>query len=444
MKQAVCLCGGGAKGAYECGVWDVLQSRNFSYQIVTGTSIGALNGAMMAMHAYEACSHLWDTITADQVTSTGFEFEARIDAILRQRSKLPAFFKSYINEKGADITPFKELMARTVDIRAFLDSPVEFGLVTVQFPSLRPVEMQKSEMDETHVLPYLLASASCFPAFPICKIDDKSYVDGCYFDNLPIPLAIKMGAEEILAVDLNPDEPTHPQYENKPFVTLIRPYWPLGPGLFFARETIDRNRALGRLDAQKTFGLARGFRYAFAPHISAQEQALAQQYLHLITQIEAQIPMLNSVLGHTIGREAGLTHHLLLYTRGRRMTYDDYYVRGAELCAEALGIDPAVRYDLPALVQQMQQRYTQLVPHALFSSGHMLSTVLHSHLDMLDSAHLIGAIWCELRSCEDLFAHIRTFAALSPQALAAALFLYVHPFQPPESLSDTAPTVALS
>ena len=85
-----------------------------------------------------------------------------------------------------------------------------------------------------------------------------------------------------------------------------------------------------------------------------------------------------------------------------------------------------------------------LVPHALFSSGHMLSTVLHSHLDMLDSAHLIGAIWCELRSCEDLFAHIRTFAALSPQALAAALFLYVHPWQPPESLCDTAPTVALS
>ena len=443
MKQAVCLCGGGAKGAYECGVWDVLQARNFPYQIVTGTSIGALNGAMMTMRAYDACSHLWDTITAEQVTSTGFAFETHIDAILRQRSKLPAFFKSYINEKGADITPFKLLMARTVDTRAFLDSPIAFGLVTVQFPSLKPVEIQKSEMDEAHVLPYLLASASCFPAFPICKIDDRSYVDGCYFDNLPIHLAVKMGAEEILAVDLNPDEPTHPQYANKPFVTLIRPYWPLGPGLSFSRETIDRNRSLGRLDAQKTFGLLRGFRYAFAAHISAQEQAFAQQYLHLVTQVEAQIPMLNSVWGRTLGREAGLTHHLLQYTRDKRMTYDDYYVRGAELCAEALDMDPAVCYELPMLVPQMQQRYTQLVPHAIFSSGHMLSTVLHSHLDLLDSAHLIGAIWCELRTCDDLFARIRTFAALSPQALAAALFLYVHPFEPPEALPQSTSFVAL-
>ena len=47
MKRAVVLSGGGSKGSYEIGVWKALRRLHIKYDIVTGTSIGALNGALM-------------------------------------------------------------------------------------------------------------------------------------------------------------------------------------------------------------------------------------------------------------------------------------------------------------------------------------------------------------------------------------------------------------
>ena len=77
---------------------------------------------------------------------------------------------------------------------------------------------------------YLLASSSLFPALQAHVIDGKSYVDGGYYDNVPINMALKRGANLVLAVDLDAvgfsKEPqTTPDQE----VRRIKPYWDLGP-----------------------------------------------------------------------------------------------------------------------------------------------------------------------------------------------------------------------
>lgn len=48
MKRAVVLAGGGSKGAYEAGFMKALSELGIDYQIVTGTSIGAMNGCLLA------------------------------------------------------------------------------------------------------------------------------------------------------------------------------------------------------------------------------------------------------------------------------------------------------------------------------------------------------------------------------------------------------------
>lgn len=48
--KAIVLSGGGAKGSYELGVWKALRRLRIKYDIVTGTSIGALNGLLMAQN----------------------------------------------------------------------------------------------------------------------------------------------------------------------------------------------------------------------------------------------------------------------------------------------------------------------------------------------------------------------------------------------------------
>ena len=50
--RAVVLSGGGGKGAYQIGVWKALRKLNYDYKIVTGTSIGAINGLMMAQKSF--------------------------------------------------------------------------------------------------------------------------------------------------------------------------------------------------------------------------------------------------------------------------------------------------------------------------------------------------------------------------------------------------------
>ena len=47
-----------------------------------------------------------------------------------------------------------------------------------------------------------MASASCFPKKKKKEINNQNYIDGGYYDNLPINLAIELGADEIIAVDL--------------------------------------------------------------------------------------------------------------------------------------------------------------------------------------------------------------------------------------------------
>jgi len=64
MKRGIALSGGGTKGSYELGVWKALNELGIDYQIVTGTSIGSINGALMATGDYDRAYELWSTITS--------------------------------------------------------------------------------------------------------------------------------------------------------------------------------------------------------------------------------------------------------------------------------------------------------------------------------------------------------------------------------------------
>ena len=46
--RALVLAGGGARGSYQVGVWRALTELGWRPQIITGTSVGSLNGAMFA------------------------------------------------------------------------------------------------------------------------------------------------------------------------------------------------------------------------------------------------------------------------------------------------------------------------------------------------------------------------------------------------------------
>ncbi len=264
MKRALVLAGGGSKGSYEAGFMKALKELGIDYQIVTGTSIGALNGCLLAQNDQDAMENLWQTLDISKVFAGGFspDFNFDLDTMLDQSNLVVSFFKKYLKEKGADITPLKNIIRGLLDEDKLLSSPIDFGLCTVHYPSLKPLLITKLEMEKEYIFDYLISSASCFPVFPIHSFKNESFIDGGYYDNVPIDLAFDMGADEVIVVDMH-EEVTHKHYLNRPHVTYTSPYLDLGGFMDFSRESLDRNIRIGYQTAMKNFGNLVGVQYTF-------------------------------------------------------------------------------------------------------------------------------------------------------------------------------------
>ena len=61
--------GGGTKGAYEVGVWKALKELNINITAIAGTSIGALNAALILQDDFEKMVDLYKTIEFDNIIS---------------------------------------------------------------------------------------------------------------------------------------------------------------------------------------------------------------------------------------------------------------------------------------------------------------------------------------------------------------------------------------
>ena len=104
---AIALEGGGAKGAYEVGVWRALDEADVRFDAVAGTSVGALNGAMMVMGELEQALRLWENIRFSQVFDADDEQLKKLYDHKLSEVDFRTLFKDAIeaiHEGGLDIT----------------------------------------------------------------------------------------------------------------------------------------------------------------------------------------------------------------------------------------------------------------------------------------------------------------------------------------------------
>lgn len=262
MKTAIVFGGGGSKGSYQLGVWRALREMNLEFDIATGTSIGSINACLYAMEAFDMCEKLWSSTTVDKVMKNGFNLNQGIDYYIENFDTLLPFIKNYIAYRGADISPFKERLREYCDERRFFNSHIDFALMATEFPTRAPVLKTKASIAPGTLGKWLLASASCFPAFPVCEIDGNRYIDGGYCDNLPIDAAFSLGAEEVVAIPLKPLEKI--RHSKNPLIKFIKPSRDLGSFLCFEPDVLSNNAKLGYLDAMKAYGKLFGRRFAFS------------------------------------------------------------------------------------------------------------------------------------------------------------------------------------
>ena len=352
MKTGIALAGGGSKGSYQTGVWKALRELGIDYDIVTGTSIGAINGALMVMGDYERAERLWSTITVEDIMANGVNLKHDIEYYFENRDQLLLFAKEFAASRGADIEPYKARVHQELGEEAFFSSPVDYACVTARFPSLQMVEARKADMTPGAVEPWLIASSSCFPVFPLCEIDGQNYIDGGYADNLPISTAFRLGAERVIAVALKPEafEKTYPRH---PLVKRIVPSRPLGPFLDFSRDVLERNLRLGYVDTMRAFGCYLGNQYSFEKSGEAVLLNAARKYLLWLLRLELTEPesgvqaMLERFSGNT-----KLNDTLFSHDRGDLLSAS---LTALEYIMSLLGYAHEDIYDLHVLLPALRQ-----------------------------------------------------------------------------------------
>lgn len=344
MKRGLVFCGGGAKGSYEAGVWKYLDERGEKFDIVTGTSIGCLNAAMYAQHDFERAMELWNRVTLDLIVEDGFNYDENVSikSTIKERDDLFKFLSSYLKNKGGNTAPLKKIIDDYAIPERIINSDVTFGIVCTQFPSFKGVEVNAKDLTPELLKKYMLASASAFPILQVCKINGNSYIDGGYYDNLPINFALDLGAEDVVAIDLNPNI-THKEFLNKPYIKYIHPSWPLGGFMKFENEIMMKNYNLGYTDAKKAYGEYLGFRYTF--NLINMEDIKPRKYVIELSRLIAYMKK-NKIKSNVKPEIEGDLFHILEKWTTKPLSDLDYYIRSIEVCLEFFSYDHYLIYDL--------------------------------------------------------------------------------------------------
>jgi NTE family protein len=259
QQYGLVLSGGGAKGAFEMGVWKALRECNYPLGAVIGTSVGALNAAMIAQNNYDVALEFWRNLTINQVldlnqkmTSTYVDFWSKESFEVFRNGFLNLLFSD-----GLDISPLRDNLSRLISEDALRNSPIRFGLVTVDISSLRPMQLMIEDIPKGQLIDYLLASAA-LPIFQKQEIDGKTYIDGGFFDNVPINFMLEQNFTRIISVEFPaPGIRQWVRDKNAEIITVNNSEF-LGGILNFDSKRIEQNIRLGYLDAMKVLGAFEG------------------------------------------------------------------------------------------------------------------------------------------------------------------------------------------
>ena len=259
-EYGLVLEGGGAKGAYQIGAWQALREEGVKIKGISGVSVGALNGALICMDDLDKAREIWENISYSQVMDVD---DAKMDSIVRGDLKninLNEVIQDglkLIRDKGMDVTPLKNLIARVCNEDVIRQSPIDLYIVTYSLSDRQLLDINVKDVPEGLIGDMLLASAY-LPAFKREPLHGKRYIDGGVQDRVPLDSLIKRGYHDIIVlriygfgVEKRIRIPEDVQ------VTDIAPRKNLGGVLEFDSARSRRNMKLGYYDAKRViYGLA--------------------------------------------------------------------------------------------------------------------------------------------------------------------------------------------
>ena len=253
--KALVLGGGGAKGSYEVGVFKALRKLHMKFDIVTGVSIGSINGAFYVANEYKKCLKMWQKITTSDV------FDVAIGSKM-SKEDIKLLVKQ-MSSGGISFSNAYNFLKKNINEEKVRKSKIDYGLVTVSLTNKKPRFLTKEQIPYGKLVDYICASSICYPFVQAQDINDESFIDGGFYDGIPINLAIDMGATEILAVDLSVLAINKKPKDKNIKVDVIKMKDKTPLTLTFTKEYANKNIKYGYNDTMKHFNKLDGKFYTF-------------------------------------------------------------------------------------------------------------------------------------------------------------------------------------
>lgn len=271
MKYGLTLEGGGARGAYHIGAVKALMENNYKFKAVVGTSIGAINAALITQGDIEMAYDMWHTMSFKDLFNVE---EDKIQNAMNINLDIPTIkylslkLKKVLKEKGIDTLKIRNILEDKIDEDKIRKSDIRFGLVTFCLSDRAGEELFIEDIKEGDLIDYLMASSN-LPVFQRVRLNDKNYMDGAVYDNCPVNLLESMGIKEAIVIRTYKRMRIRGYKDivkrGKVKMHMIQPVDELPSILNFDTNNLNYLLKLGYYDALKMIKSLDGIRYYIYP-----------------------------------------------------------------------------------------------------------------------------------------------------------------------------------
>ena len=191
-KTALVLSGGGARGAYEVGVVKALTRQGINFDLVIGTSIGAINAAFVAQGDMERWQNVWYRLRTSDIYH-GLSARRIVQLI---RGGCMGIL---------DATPLESVLRAELDLQIIKKGTTTAGWCITDLCSLETLLVTTDDLLCTEEFIDTLMATSAIPLFfPPRSFRGKGlFIDGGIVRNTPVKFALELGVEEVYTVLLN-------------------------------------------------------------------------------------------------------------------------------------------------------------------------------------------------------------------------------------------------
>lgn len=189
---ALCLGGGGGKGAYQLGVYRALAEYGIMEKVtaISGTSIGAINAVLFACNSPDRSDEAWKQIHFETVFDVDPDLMFNDKPGFMSRKEMLKLMESYLD--------YEKLADGSIKIYASIAECTPDGPRTAEYVDL-------TGKDKNEINTVVMASSTLPLLYESVTYNGKEYCDGGLADNVPIQPLYDSGYRHIIVCGLNPE-----------------------------------------------------------------------------------------------------------------------------------------------------------------------------------------------------------------------------------------------